>query len=66
MQPPFPGECDEIMDDEYVHVIVNDEDALPEGLRVIKSENYQDLKEQMLKERCLVLMHEGPEWVSGI
>mmetsp|Transcript_26408 Transcript_26408/g.46989 ORF Transcript_26408/g.46989 Transcript_26408/m.46989 type:complete len:640 (-) Transcript_26408:299-2218(-) len=62
MQPPFPGECDEIMDDEYVHVIVNDEDALPEGLRVIKSENYQDLKEQMLKERCLVLMHEGPEW----
>mmetsp|Transcript_45004 Transcript_45004/g.116572 ORF Transcript_45004/g.116572 Transcript_45004/m.116572 type:complete len:521 (-) Transcript_45004:118-1680(-) len=62
MQPPFPGECDAILDDERVSVLGNGEEVLPGGLLVVKSDTFEDLKTDMMGDRSLVLIHEGPEW----
>ena len=40
MQPPFPGNCDALLEDETVDVIVNGESSrLPGGLSVVTKEN---------------------------
>ena len=66
MQPPFPGDCDALLEDETVDVIVivNGETRLPGGLPVVtKDINFAASKEQMMKDRSIVLVHPGPEWV---
>ena len=66
MQPPFPGDCDALLEDETVGVIVivNGESRLPGGLSVVtKDINFAASKEQMVKDRSIVLVHPGPEWV---
>ena len=63
MQPPFPGDCDALLEDETVDVIVNGESRLPGGLSVVTKDNFAASKEQMLKDRSMVLIHPGPEWV---
>ena len=66
MQPPFPGDCDALLEDETVDVIVivNGESRLPGGLSVVtKDINFAASKEQMMKDRSIVLVHPGPEWV---
>ena len=63
MQPPFPGDCDALLEDETVGVIVNGESRLPGGLSVVTKDNFAASKEQMVKDRSMVLIHPGPLWV---
>ena len=63
MQPPFPGDCDALLEDETVVVIVNGESRLPGGLSVVTKDSFAASKEQMMKGRSMVLIHPGPEWV---
>ena len=39
MQPPFPGDCDALLEDGTVDVIVNGESRLPGGLSVVTKDN---------------------------
>ena len=65
MQPPFPGDCDALLeDDETVDVIVNGESRQTGGLPVVTKDNIAASdKEQMSKDRSMALIHPGPEWV---
>ena len=63
MQPPFPGDCDALLEDETVDVIVNGESRVPGVLSVVTKGNFKASKEQMMKDRSIVFVHPGPEWV---
>ena len=60
MQPPVPGDCDALLEDETVDVIVNGESRLPGGLSVVTKDNFAASKEQMMKDRSMVLIDPGP------
>ena len=63
MQPPFPGDCDALLKDETIDVVVNGESRLLGGLSVVTKDNFAASKEQMMKDRSMVLIHPGLEWV---
>ena len=63
MQPPFPGDCGALLKDKTVDVVVNGESRLPGGLSVVTKDNFAASKEQMMKDRSIVLVQQGPEWV---